>query len=239
MTRRIGYTSDVPAFSPLLEPGQDRRTLGRYSIPEAAFSLRIPTRTMRRWFLGKRRLFKPAYHRGDTVFLSFNDLTEAYIIEVLRNHYDYSPAKIRGVVDGLRRITRAEHPLVTRELYAIPEFQNLVHVRRRVGRKEYVDLAHNDNLVFEQFVDSLGRRIERDKRGHARRLFPWKESDTDESPFSIDPEVVSGELVISGTRIPAHVVLGMSRSGRTAEEIAYSYSLNADLIRRVLAYFER
>jgi uncharacterized protein (DUF433 family) len=224
---------------PQLVPGQDKRDLARYSIPEAAASLAMPDRTMRSWFLGSHRIFTPAYRDGSTVYLSFNDVTEAYVIEVLRTHYEFNPVRIRAALSALRKKTRLEKPLAQRELYAIPEFQNLVDVRRRKGQTEYIDLAKNENLVFEGFVTSLGKRIQRDGRGRVTTLYPWKDADSDESPLSMDPDVMSGELVVSGTRIPAQLIVSRYASGRTVEEISGLYRLSTDLIQRVLFYFER
>jgi hypothetical protein len=106
-SKTFGYTSLV-ANRPQLESGQDRRDLAVYSIPQASAFLSMPSRTMRRWFLGDRRLFKPSYHRGDSVLLSFNDVTEAYIIDVLRSHYDFSSIRLRAIVEGLRKNLKAQ-----------------------------------------------------------------------------------------------------------------------------------
>jgi uncharacterized protein (DUF433 family) len=236
--RRFGYTSVVPR-RPQLKEGQDKRDLGRYSIPEAAGFLAMPERTMRRWFLGDRRLFKPSYRRGDSVLLSFNDVTEAYIIEVLRSHYDFKPRKIRSIVEALRVKSKLDKPLAQREFYAIPEFQNFVDRRTIKGQRTNIDLAHHGNLVFDEFVAALGKRVQRDHRGRACRLYPWRESESDEAPLSMDPDVLSGELVVSGTRIPATMLYEKKLSGRTADEIARSYHLEPELIRKVLTHFER
>jgi uncharacterized protein (DUF433 family) len=235
----FGYTFAVPPGFPQLAPKQDKRDLGRYSIPEAATSLAMPERTMRRWFLGKDRIFTPSYQSGSTVFLSFNDITEAYVIEVLRSQYEFHPKRIRAALLVLRKKTRLEKPLAQRELYAIPEFQSLVDARTYKGKVEYVDLAGNENLVFDNFVRSLGKRIQRDGRGRATRIYPWNEADSDDSPLSMDPDVLSGELVISGTRLPAQLILSRYASGKTIEEIAALYKIGADLVKRVLSYFER
>jgi uncharacterized protein (DUF433 family) len=236
--KRFGYTSEM-ATRPELAAGQDKRDVGRYSIPEAAGYLAMPERTMRRWFLGERRLFNPSYRRGDDVLLSFNDVTEAYIIEVLRNHWDFKPAKLRTIVEALRVKSKLDKPLAQREFYAIPEFQSFVDRRVVKGQQANIDLAHHGNLVFDEFVAALGKRVQRDGRGRACRLYPWKESSSEESPLSMDPDVLSGELVVSGTRIPARMLYAKKLSGKTAEEIAGSYHLETDLVRKVLIYFER
>jgi len=224
---------------PQLEHGQDRRDLGRYSIPQAAAFIGVPPRTMRRWFLGDKRLFKPSYHYRTDVLLSFNDVTEAYIIEVLRNHYDYSPRRLRAVVEGLRKSSRLERPLAQREFYAIPEFQSLVDRRVQRGTQVNIDYAHHGNLVFDPFVTALGKRIERDSKGRAVRIYPSRDAESEDVPVSMDPDVLSGELVISGTRIPVAMLYAKKLDGKTVKEIAISYHLEPELITKVLNHFER
>jgi len=224
---------------PQLSSGQDKRDLGRYSIPQAAGFIGMPSRTMRSWFRGNHRLFEPAYRHGDAVLLSFNDVTEAYIIQVLRSHYDYSPVRLRSVVRGLRESSKLERPLAQREFYAIPEFQSLVDKRTVKGQQINIDLAHHGNLVFEEFVNALGKRVQRDGRGRAYRLLPWHDAASDDSPVSMAPNVMSGELVVTGTRIPAVAVMAEYKSGHSLEDIADLYSLSLDLVRKVLIHFER
>jgi hypothetical protein len=158
---------------------------------------------MRSWFLGDRRIFTPAFRRGDSVLLSFYDVTEAYIIEVLRSHWDFNPKRLRKALSRLRKNTRFNRPLLRRDLSVIPEFQNLVATLPEKGREVHVDMAHDGNLVFGDFVKAMGVRITRDSRGRPVRIYPWKDSDSEETPVSMEPDVMSGELVVTGTRIPA------------------------------------
>jgi uncharacterized protein (DUF433 family) len=219
--------------------GRDKREMGRYSIPEAAASLGVPQRTMRSWFLGSRRIFTPAFHHGDSVLLSFYDVTEAYVIEVLRSHWDFNPKKLRQALARLRARTRFSRPLLRRELSVIPEFQNLVATVPEKGKHVHVDVAHEGNLVFEGFVRSMAMRITRDSKGKPVRIYPWKDPDSSESPVSMDPDIMSGELVVAGTRIPAKTILRKKLSGKTVREIATSHHLSPEVVRKVLQHFER
>lgn len=224
---------------PSLAAGQDKRDVGRYSIPEAATFIAVPQRTMRRWFLGEHRFFKPSFHRGSNVLLSFNDVTEAYIVESLRNHWDFGPHSIRKILEQLRKKTKLERPLVQRPLAVIPEFKSVVAMVPSKGKTIYPDIAHDQNLVFDHFVSSMGMRIQRDSRGKPVRIFPWKDSDSKEQPVSMDPDVMSGELVVTGTRIPAARIMANYLAGKRAEQIADSYGLDRDLVQKVIQHFER
>jgi uncharacterized protein (DUF433 family) len=213
--------------------------LGRYSIPEASAFIGVPSRTMRSWFLGQRRIFTPSFRKGDSVLLSFYDVTEAYVIEMLRSHWDFNPRRLRKSLARLRKNSRFDRPLLRQELSVIPEFQNLVASIPEKGVRVHVDVAHDGNLVLPEFVKSMGMRITRDSKGKPVRIYPWKESGSEDAPVSMDTEVMSGELVVAGTRIPAKRIVAKSASGKSADEIADSYRLDRDLIRKVLLHFER
>lgn len=221
------------------ESGLDKREIGRYSIPEAAMSLSVPERTLRNWFLGENRIFHPSYQESGSVLLSFYDITEAYIIDVLRSHWGFNPRKLRAALARLRASTRFDRPLLRKQLSVIPEFQNLIVTFTEKGRRVHVDMAHDGNLVFDEIAQTMAMRISRDSHGKPIRLYPGADLDSESTPVSIDPEVMSGELVVTGTRIPATMILAKKVSGKSAEQIADAYHLDRDLIRRVLQHFER
>lgn len=223
---------------PRIVAGHDKRDLGRYSIPEAATFIAVPARTMRRWFLGEQRFFIPSFHSGTNVLLSFNDVTEAYIVEALRNHWDFGPHSIRKILAQLRKSTKLERPLIQRPLAVIPEFKSVVAMVPSKGRTIYPDVAHDQNLVFADFVRAMGMRIKRDARGKPVRIFPWRDSESQEQPVSMDPDVMSGELVVTGTRIPAVRIYANYVAGKSPEKIADSYSLPHELVGKVIQHFE-
>jgi uncharacterized protein (DUF433 family) len=224
---------------PQLASGQDKRELGRYSIPEAAAFISVPERTMRNWFLGNHRILTPAYQHDRAIFLSFFDVTEAYIIESLRTHWGFDPRKLRAALARLRSSTRFTRPLLRKDLAVIPEFQNLIATFSEKGRRIHVDMAHDGNLVFDEFAQTMAMRIDRDSKGKPVRIYPGADKDSDNTPVSMDPDVMSGALVVTGTRIPAALIYEKKLSGKTAEQIADSYRLNRDLIKKVIQHFER
>jgi uncharacterized protein (DUF433 family) len=192
---------------------------------------------MRSWFRGEHRIFKPTYERGSSVYLSFYDVTEAYVIESLRTHWGFDPRKLRKTIARLRDRSRYERPLL-HTLSVIPEFQNIIVPVSGRGSVVHVDVHHDENLVFEDFVRTMAVRITRDSKGKPVRIFPGTD-DAETKPVSMDPDVLSGQLVVTGTRIPAAMVLAKHLAGKSAEEIASSYRLDSDLIRKVLEHFER
>ena len=218
---------------------QDKREVGRYALPQAAEFIGMPSRTMRHWFLGRKRIFRPSYQHGKAVLLSFEDITEAYMVHVLRKHYSYSAERIRVALEQLRKKHGQEKPFAQRDIRVVAEFMALVERKKHKGKTVDIDHAHHGNLFISPFVDALGHRIHRDAHGHACRLYPWRNADSSEMPVSINPEVMSGELVVAGTRIPALAILAERDAGHTIDEIAKLYSLTPSLVEKVILHFEK
>jgi len=71
-------------------------------------------------------------------------------------------------------------------------------------------------------------------------IYPWRYAATDRvsRPVSMNPKIMSGRLVISGTRIPVNVILGRKRSGAKVAEIAKDYGLDSDTVQKALAHID-
>ena len=51
-----------------------------------------------------------------------------------------------------------------------------------------------------------------------------------------DPEILGGEAVIKGTRVPVSLILGHLAAGMSIEEILYEYDLSIEDIRAAFGY---
>lgn len=60
----------------------DPKEMPAYTVPEAAWALRIPTSTVRCWFFGNRDQFEPLLRPAlpDPALLSFNNLVEIFVL---------------------------------------------------------------------------------------------------------------------------------------------------------------
>jgi uncharacterized protein (DUF433 family) len=225
---------------PARRSGDDLRDLPTYTIPEAALSLGMSERTMTYWY-SDNPILKPSAYYGNVALLSFRDLAEAYVLTVLTKFYNFNLKSLRQIVKNAKKETGLERPLIEARLSVL--FKNLVLEKPARGRRarQMVDLAHDRNLVFPELVDQLGRRIMRDKDQSPRRLYPWRlVRPGDESrPVSMDPEVVSGRLVVTGTRVPVRILLGKKLSGRSLPDIAKSYHLSVETVQKALQHIER
>jgi uncharacterized protein (DUF433 family) len=174
--------------------------------------------------------------------LSFRDIAEAYVLELLRNFYHFHPNQLRDVITNFKLETKVQRPLLESDLYVV--LGNIVLKKPARGSQPVrnVDLAHGGrNLVFEGFVQTIGKRILKDKARAPYRIFPWRlASQQDNSqPVSMDPHVLSGRLVVTGTRVPVRILLGMKLHGKAIGEISRAYHLSTEVVEKALLHIER
>jgi uncharacterized protein (DUF433 family) len=174
--------------------------------------------------------------------LSFTDISEAYMLHVLRSFYKFSPGEIKTALENLRKETRSQHPLFKLDLQVFASRNLLLNRPARANReREVVNLSRNRQLAFGVVTDVFSKRVLRDNEGLPVRVLPWRyfREDHESRPVSIDPEVLSGRPVITGTRIPVSSVIGMRLANKTTEQIADNYGLDVGMVEKALRHFER
>jgi uncharacterized protein (DUF433 family) len=226
---------------PVLKHGEDPRDLPTYTVPEAALFLAIPDRTMQFWFSDEHGLIKPAGEYGRASLLSFRNLTEAYMLEVLRRVYGFSLRSLRKSLIIAKHETRKDHPLLDADIRVF--FNALVlnkPARGRSGRQVLNLSKPGSQLAIPGMVDQLAKRIMFDEKRRPYRIYPWRFMMKDNSrPVAIDPSVLSGRLVVTGTRVPVRTLWKRNLSGETPEELADDYRIGAETVRKALEHIER
>jgi len=222
---------------PVRQPGQDIRTLPTYTIPEAATFLAINRRTLSSWYEGENPILKASGHFGSTHLLSYRDLEEAYRVYLLREKFHFSLQFLRRSMHNARRMFKSQHPLQRTD--AIKEcLQDLVYDKPARGKKPRTVTSLGikpGQQVVKEVADLFGERIE-----SGRFIFPWRFAATDHEsrPVSMNPRIMSGRLVVTGTRIPVTTLLGQKRAGAKVEEIAADFGLERDVVEQAIAHLD-
>jgi uncharacterized protein (DUF433 family) len=243
---------------PVRQRGQDIRTLPTYTIPEAAAFLAIPRRTLASWYEGNEPILKAsgwysasetnpkalqrqignlllAIGTGKVHLLSYRDIEEAYRVFLLRERFDFSFQFLRRSMQNARKMFRSQHPLQRAD--AVKEcLRDLVYDKpARSGKPRTVTSLGREpgQQIVEEVANLFSERIE---AGHF--IFPWRFAATDHTsrPVSMNPNIMSGRLVVAGTRIPVTTLLGQKRTGRTVDEIAFDYGLESQTIEQALTH---
>lgn len=220
---------------------QSLRDYPTYTIPEAAVSLGIPTRTLRYWLLD-HPVWEIAGHDLSTPpLLSFRDVAQAYYIELVRTHFQLSLAHTRKVIEEASKESKASYPLLKNNIRLM--FKRVIMDKPARGEqpRRAIDLSHNRQLTILEVVDQFSTRIQWDRHNEPLQIFPWRywtgPGDTTQ-PVSMNPDVMSGRLVITGTRIPVQLVLVRSEK-ESVPQIANDYELPEDTIQQALRHLVR
>jgi len=229
---------------PTREAGQDVRTLPTYTIPEAAEYLGIDAWTLGSWYWGDQPLLKPSgWYKGKIegiALLSFQDLDEAYKLHLLRTKHDYPMQYLRKALADARRESKSDHPLLEHRFIVFDCLAMEKPGRGRRARK-LIALGSVKPLYIPEVVETWGKRLVADSKGYTKQIFPWRYAETDETsrPVSMQPDVLSGRLVVTGTRIPVSLLLGRQRSGEDIESIAKDFHLSANKVRQALMHIDK
>ena len=216
---------------------QDLRGYPTYTIPEAALYLGMPKRTLQSWVYDKP-LWSVSSSEQRVRLLSFKDLAQAYFIEFICKNVGISGHKAREILKYARLETKSRYPLIHKDIKVL--FKHILMDKPGTGNRgrHVVDLSQHRQLVMEEVVDLFASRIRRNAHGELEQIYPWRlwKQGDERRPVTIDPRIMSGRLVITGTRIPVQAVALRKKSGEQIRDIAKDYGLRQEIIKEALRH---
>lgn len=230
----------VVARKPIRQSGQHLRDFPTYTIPEAAVFLGLPERTLRSWYLGKNPIFTPPARAGETPLLSFRDLVDSHIVQAARIHHKVPMGRIRSALKMARHESNEAHPLQDERIKVFARC--LVRVEPGKGRRKgvVVNLSRGGQTGFSEVIKLYTRRIVKDHSGDPIGLFPWrfKKKDDGRRPVAIHPDIMSGRLVVAGTRIPVSRLAAEALARKPIKKIARDYRLTVKRVKEALRHLD-
>jgi len=209
-----------------------------YSVHDAALILGMPRRTLQRWVYDKP-IFTVAASEQAQKFLSFKDLAQFYFLQFVRKHAHLTDWQARKLLEYTKEVTGSEYPLLHESIRVLPRHVFWEHKSRGSDESRILELVRpKGQYVFQEIVNIFASRVDRNTRGWMLRLYPWRlwRSGDQRRPVSVDPYVMSGKLVITGTRIPAQAVATRRRQGETVRDIARDYGLSQQIVMQSLRH---
>jgi uncharacterized protein (DUF433 family)/DNA-binding transcriptional MerR regulator len=221
------------------KPDQSLRYYPTYTVGEAATFLGIPQRTLYRW-VSDNPIWESAGHEQELHLLSFYDMAQSYFLEFIRRYAHVSIRKAREILENAKSESGEPYPLLDKNIKVL--FKHIIYDKPARGkhRRIVVDLSEHRQQVFENVVDLFATRFFRDRQGAMRRLFPWRlyEEGSQYHPVMIDPDVLSGRLVITGTRIPVNILWARKQADETIPDLARDYGISASVITDALRHLD-
>jgi uncharacterized protein (DUF433 family) len=169
-------------------------------------------------------VLKASAMAGSIHLLSYRDLEEAYRVHLLRERSGFTLQFLRRSMRNARKMFSSQHPLQRAD--AVKEcLKDLVYDKPARGKspRTVTSLGKRPGQqIVEEVADLFSERII-----DGEFIFPWRYASTDKNskPVSLNPHIMSGRLVVAGTRIPVNTLLGRKRAGAKIEEIAKDYGL--------------
>lgn len=207
-----------------------------YSVFEASRYLQIPENTLRSWVSGRAyplraggsRRSEPVVALADpeNSRLSFNNLTEAHVLDALRRQYQVELPQIRRAVNYLREQFRTPHPLVHHQMLT-----DRKHVFvEAAGLKDVINASKHGQLAMRNVIGLHLERVEWDKDGFVARLYPFTRSrrtpaEEAQQPrlVTMDPRVEFGRPVLKSSAVPTAVIADRYKAGESIADLAEDY----------------
>jgi uncharacterized protein (DUF433 family) len=215
----------------------DVREFPRYSIPEAAFYVRIPANTLRAWTLGQdyithtgvHRTFKPLIELADkkNKLLSFYNLVEAHILRFTTEERNVPFKNVRKALDFVHEKIPGKHPLLTHNFETSGKEIFIQYLGQTINATAYGQQA------MREILDKYLALIPRDGYGLPIRVFPIHSK-----RLAIDPLFASGKPIVKDKGITASVLWGRSKSGESPLEIARDYGLTEIEVQEAIEDYE-
>jgi uncharacterized protein (DUF433 family) len=208
------------------KPQQDLLDYPTYTITEASAYLAIPRRTLYRW-VSDDPFWRTAGIDEQNHLLSFRDVAQSYFIEFIRHYTHTSTKKAREILELAKRETGNAYPLLDKDIKIV--LSHVIYDRPARGRRrrQVVDLSQYPQYMISEVVDLFATRFNRNRKGEMVRIFPWRfyEPGDKSQPVTLDPDILSGRLVITGTRVPVRVVWERTQAGEKIPDLAEDYRL--------------
>lgn len=213
------------------------REIPTYGTFDAARYLRMPENTIRAWAFGRsypavggQRRTSPIIEVADPSrhLLSFVNLVELHVLDAIRREHEVPMPEIRKAVRYLRREFESKHPLADE---AMETDGSSLFVRKL---NQLINVSNEGQLAMEAMLEAHLRRIDRDPKGLAIRLFLLtrkrsriagaEHARVDEPrAIAIDPTVAFGRPVIAGSRVPTIEIAERFKAGESSQTLARDY----------------
>jgi uncharacterized protein (DUF433 family) len=207
-----------------------------YSVFEASRYLQIPENTLRAWVAGRAySLRSGGTRRSEAVIeladpkksrLSFNNLTEAYILDALRRQYHLELPHIRLAVRYLREQFRSQHPLVHHQM--LTDGKHLFV--EAAGLADVINASRHGQLAMRDVIGLHLQRVEFDKDGVIARLYPFTrsrrslaEEAVQPCVVAMDPRIEFGRPVLKSSAVPTAVIADRYKAGESIADLADDY----------------
>ena len=228
---------------PHTSPRWDPRDQPSYTLKEAALYVALPASTVRAWTMGQlyptskegRKLAPPLLvpARKAPPVLSFWNLVEIYVLASIRREHAVSMPRVRKALSFVETRLNVRRPLISEQFFT--DGVDLFVERY----SKLMSASADGQLAVRDLLFGALKRIDRDPKGLATRVFPWIDSTSEPRSVEIDPARAFGRLVVAGTGIPTESIAERFRAGDSIGDLAADFRLTQEQIESALRWEQR
>lgn len=231
------YNRDVTSSLKLVDPNE----LPRYTIPEAAFYLRMSKNTLKSWVAGRSYPVSGGERHWDGLIqrpgeddprLSFSNLIEAHVLLAIRRQYRVRMREVRTALEYAREALGIQRILLSPELRVME--RNLFLQRL----DELINVGKAGQGAMPEILGAYLERIEWDLAGLPTRMFPLTRADHLHSPkiLTIDPRIAFGRPVVERKAIRTSAISERFKAGESIGDLAEDYDLEVFEVEEAIRY---
>jgi len=217
----------------------DWREMAIYTPSEVAHYLGINKMTLSGWIHGRPHRSRagrtePVIQVADkrNLLLSFYNLSEAHILVATQYEHGVRLPQIRSAIEAVKSISRARHPLLSKEFYTDGRdlfIKTVTHT---------INLSRSLQLGLREVLDLYLERVVRDEDFNPIKIYPMIKGQPVDKVIAIVNGVSSGRPIIDGTGVAVSTIWQRYKAGDDAQELSEDFDIPLDKIKRAIAYIE-
>lgn len=206
---------------------------GIYSIPDAAFILRLPTAKVRRWmneFWDLRMAEnnnKYSWGEGRDKATNFYTLMEFYVFYQLRE-LNVSTRRILTAHEAIANQLNTPYPFATSKM--LTDGKSILFT---MEDGTVVEADRTKQAAFKELIESFCKKIEFSESEIAERFYQMGKG----KKIIVDPHHQFGQPVIEDTNILAETIFNLYQASESPEFISRLYQLKEEEVKDAIALF--
>jgi uncharacterized protein (DUF433 family) len=214
-----------------------------YLYSEVDRLIGLPSGTARRWINGYERGGKGyapilRVSRRDTEWATWGEFVETRILAEYRDE-NIPTARLRGAIDGLRRLYGIDYPLAHLRPYLAVHNRELTIGGVEAGLSEDEMVVRTRQLLLGGASWDLIAQASLAQDETGEKIVTELRPDLNFPEIVISPDRYSGQPTFVGRRVSVATIAGMAAAGERHEDLAADYGLSLDQVQAAVDYSKK
>lgn len=199
--------------------------------------------TARRWINGYQvggKSYPPILRVAalDTEWATWGEFVETRMLAEYRDE-KIPTARLRGAIDGLRRMYGIDYPLAHLRPYLSVHGRDLTISGDEVGLSEDEMVLRTSDLLLGGSSWNLINQASLSEDENGEKIVTELRPDLEFPDIVVRPDRYSGQPTFVGRRVSVATIAGMAAAGERHEDLAADYGLSLEQVQAAVNYAEK